>query len=259
MDILAQVKALTHEMRLHGLHASLERRASEALADQMHPLDFIRLLLEDERCHRKEMVAKRLLTKAKFRRSCDIEGWDMTRDRGISKQRLRDLTSLSFLRSKENLLIFGRTGEGKTHLAMALGQRLCWEGVATRFFSTNLLFEEVNAEKVCGRYLNFINNITKIPVIILDDFGLRSYSHDEATILLDILEARYQRGLIIVTSQVDSQGWGNLFADAIIREAILDRLTKPGQSIVLSGGSYRDHLAKVEVDTKKLEPRTKKN
>lgn len=259
MDMLATVKTLAHEMRLPGLQAALERRSTEALSDQMHPLDFVRLLLEDERCHRKQTTAKRLIRGAKFRRSIDLEDWDASYDRGLSRQRQRDICALNFFHLRENLLILGRTGTGKTHLAMALGKRLCWEGHATRFFSTNLLFEEVAAEKAAGRYLNFLTSITKMPVIILDDFGLRNYSHDEATILLDIIEARYQKGIVVMTSQVDPQGWPALFSDVVIREAIVNRLTQPSQRIELKGSSYRDHLSQAPAPGKSIEEKVEKN
>lgn len=258
MSMLDQTRILAHELRLPGIHAALERRAAEALSNQQLPLDFMRLILEDERLYRKEMLSKRLVEKAKFRSGADLVDWDQTYDRGVSKQKLKDLSCLSFFHNKENLLLYGKTGEGKTHLSIGLGRRLCQEGVKTHFFSANLLFEEIAAEKASGRYLNFIAQTAKTGVIILDDFGLRNYTHDEATILLDILEARYQKGVTIVTSQVDSKGWRKLFDDPVIQEAIVDRLTKPSQTVVLTGGSYRDHLS-VSEKQKKLEQNRIKN
>lgn len=94
---------------------------------------------------------------------------------------------------------------GKTHLAIALGKRLCQEGHATLFLPVNFLFEEIQAVKAAGRYLQYVRSLIKAKVLILDDLGLRTYSHEEATALMDILEERYQKAPVIVTSQVDPE------------------------------------------------------
>jgi DNA replication protein DnaC len=238
-----QTKLLAHQLRLLGMHAHLERRATEALASQLHPLEFLRLLLEDEILARKDRVAKMLATRAGFRCSAELEDWDTTYDRGIPKAKLKELGTLSFISSKENLLLLGKTGEGKSHLAVAIGRRLCAENVKTIFVPVNHLFEEIAAAKAAGKYLSLIRQFNKAKVLILDDFGLRSYTHNEATALVDLLEDRYQRGVVIVTSQVDHRGWLKLFEDPVVAEAIVDRLVHPSQRIVLKGGSYRERLA----------------
>ncbi len=113
----------------------------------------------------------------------------------------------------------------------------------------NLLFEEIAAAKAAGKYLQLLQQLNKAKVLVLDDFGLRSYTHDEATALVDLLEERYQRGVVIVTSQVDSRGWTKLFEDPVVAEAIVDRLVHPSQRVVLKGGSYRERLANAKKPT----------
>lgn len=239
-----QVKKMAHELRLLGIHEACERRAAEALGSALPPLELMHLLLGDEKRYRQNAASKRLVAKARFRHEADLEDWDKSFDRGIAAARLKELASLSFYHRCDNLLIYGKTGEGKTQLAISLGRRLCQDGIKTTFFSSNLLFEEVLAERAAGKYLDFIRKLTKSKVIILDDFGLRNYTHEEATTLLDILEDRYRKGAIIVTSQVDAKGWTKLFEDPVIAEAVVDRLTKPSHVITLKGGSYRDRLGK---------------
>ena len=99
----------------------------------------------------------------------------------------------TFSGEDQNLLIFGKTGEGKTHLAVAIGRRLCSESISTLFLSVNFLFEEVLAAKAAGRYLNYIKRLTQSRALILDDFGLRNYTHEEANVLVDLLEDRIVR------------------------------------------------------------------
>lgn len=236
------IKSLSHDLRLFGIHRSVERRCGEALADALHPSELIRLLLQDEKDQRKEAAGKRLTSKAHFRNGSALESWDMSFDRGLSKPKLKELSLLNFYHKKENLLIVGKTGVGKTNLAIALGKKLCEEGMTTGFYSSNLMFEEVLAERAAGRYLKWINRIKKTSVLIFDDFALRNYSHEEANTLLEILEERYQKGTTIVTSQVSPSGWPSLFEDPVIAEAIVDRLTNPSCLVELKGESYRKRL-----------------
>lgn len=241
--MLDQVKNLTHQVRLFGIHEACERRAQEALSKQLHPLEFLRLLLEDELLSRKDRTAKALTTKAHFRFRADLEDWDYSFHKDVPKAKISELSQLSFFHNLENLLILGKTGLGKTHLAIALGKRLCHEGHSTVFLPVNFLFEEIQAAKAAGRYLHYIRSLTKAKVLILDDLGLRNYTHEEATSMVDILEERYQKGPMIVTSQVEPQGWLKLFEDPVIAEAIVDRLVHPCQKITLKGErSYREKI-----------------
>lgn len=247
-----QVKQLTHGLRLLGIHNSFEKRAQQAGSESLNHLEFLRLVLEDELNQRKNAAAKRLLTKAKFRSAADLEDWDQTFDRGFTKVKLRDLAAISFYQSQENLLLLGKTGAGKTHLAIAIGRRLCSENISTLFFSVNFLFEEVMAAKASGKYLQFVKKLSQSQVIILDDFGLRNYTHDEASVLVDILEDRHRKGSVVVTSQVDPNGWLKLFEDPVIAEAIVSRLEHPSQKLVING-NYREKLQNQLPSGKKLE------
>lgn len=248
-----QMKSLAHGLRLFGVHANFEKRAHEAQGQGLSHLEFLRLVLEDEALQRKERTAKMLMTRAKFRSAADLEDWDQTFDRGMPKAKLRELASFGFVQSGENLLILGKTGEGKTHLAVALGRRLCRENVSALFVPVNFLFEEVQAAKASGKYLDYVRRLTSVKVLILDDFGLRNYTHEEATVLVDLLEDRHRKGSVIVTSQADPRGWTKLFEDPLIAEAIVSRLEHPCQKLILKGGNYREKLQNNLPPGKKLE------
>ena len=238
------VKQLALQAKLHGLFEGIEARQSQAIADGLMPVEYLGMLLEDELRYRKNAKSRRLTSCAKFRYDGELEDWDMSYDRGITKPKLNELAGLGFYRSGQNLIILGKSGEGKTQLVNAVGRRLCYEGIKTLFFSTNLLFEEVAAERAAGNYLKFLRRVNRAPVLILDDFGLRSYNHDEANVLIDLIEERYHKGIVMVTSQVNPKGWLGLFEDPVIGEAIVDRLNNPSMTIKLKGGSYRTKLKK---------------
>lgn len=236
------VQKLAGQLRLNGIYHSAIKRCEESLSASLHPAEFLRLILEDEQLSRKNLLAKRLATRAKFRSQCDIENWDMNTPRGISKAKLKDLSCGSFQKRKENLIIRGQTGVGKTHLAIALGRVLCSQGVSVEFYSINLFFESIQAEKAAGRYLAKLAKLTKTDVIIFDDFGLRNYSHDEAMVLLEVLEERYGKGTVIITSQVEPDGWKRLFEDSVASDSIVDRLSNPSDSVLLVGDTYRKKI-----------------
>jgi DNA replication protein DnaC len=237
-----QAKNSANNLKLFGILQNIEMRASQAVAEGLHPSEFLSLLLSDEELYRKNRLSLSLTKRAKFRHQADIEDWDQSFDRGISKAKLKELSLLSFYKNKENLIILGRTGEGKTQLAISLGRKVCQSGESVVFLPMNLMFEEIIAARAAGRLLGYLNRLNQTQVIIFDDFGLRNYTHEEANVLVELLEGRVKRGPVIVTSQVDPKGWMKLFEDPVIAEAIVDRLINPSQKIKLSGGSYREKL-----------------
>ena len=226
-QLTVELRRLSHELRLFGINQTVERFSNIAMKESLHPLEYLRLVLDEEKRFRFERTAKLLKTRAKFRSNAELEDWDHEFPRKFSKQQFKEVASLEFFRRKESLIIMGATGSGKTHLAIALGKKLCSEAVKVHFYSVNFLFEEAHAEKLSGKYLSFIKRTRAMDVLIFDDFGLRNYTHEEAQFLIDILEERYMKGSVIVTSQVDPSGWGKLFQDPVIAEAVVDRLTKP--------------------------------
>lgn len=237
-----QVKKLSHELRLHGIHESFQRHADIAASKSLHPNEFLKLILEEEAIFRKNKRAKTLLSRAKFRTNVDLEDWDNSYDRGITKTKFKELAHLDFYHKNENLILVGTTGHGKTHLAISLGRQLCKSSVSTIFLPVNFLFEEARAQRSAGKYVAYIKKMTKTNVILMDDFGLRNYTHDEANILVDLLEDRYGKSITIVTSQVEPSGWRSLFEDPVIADAIVDRLIHPATTILLKGGSYRERI-----------------
>jgi DNA replication protein DnaC len=254
MTAIDPVRKISHELRLFGVHEALAARAEQAVSRNLHPLEFLHLVLEDEKLYRHGRLAKSLTTRAKFRHAVDVEDWDSSYDRGISSARMKELLALSFFHAKENLLLLGKTGEGKTHLAIAIGRRLCDNAQSVAFLPMQLLFEEVLAARTAGKLLGFLTRLNQTKVLILDDFGLRNYTHDEATILVELLEGRSRKGPVVVTSQVDPNGWYKLFEDPVIAEAIVDRLKSPSLKIQLKGGSYRERLPRsVKIDCQKNE------
>ena len=123
-----QILKLASELKLQGLKDSLERRLEEATKAGLHHAEFLQLVLEDERFHRAQTKGLRLSKKAKFKSECAIEEWDSSFDRGIAKSQINEWARLGFLTRKQNLIIEGKTGVGKSHLASSRGRRACAQG-----------------------------------------------------------------------------------------------------------------------------------
>jgi DNA replication protein DnaC len=240
--MLQQTKILAQKLRLSGFAENIERRCAEFESGNLSSHELLSLLLSDEDISRKNKHNIRLESKAQFRHKIDLEDWDSSYDRGLSKAKMRELMALSFFHNRENLILLGKTGEGKTHLAIGVGRRACHEGAGSFFTSVNLFLEEATATRASGKYLSWIKSISKKEILIFDDFAVRQYTHEEANIFLDILEERQRKSITIITSQVHPDGWQKLFEDPVIAEAIVDRLRNPSQILTLKGGSYREKL-----------------
>tara|TARA_Y100000768_G_scaffold336938_1_gene278837 strand:- start:1695 stop:2447 length:753 start_codon:yes stop_codon:yes gene_type:complete len=234
---------LLSDLKFTGMKESLDYRVTEAMQNNLAHTDFLLLLLEDENLYRKTKKSEMLRKRAKFNTYASLDEFKPGSKRGITKASVKQFKTLNFYQAKENLIFIGGTGAGKSFLAQAIGHEACAQCIETVFISVNKLFKELEVAEASGTYLNYVAKLGRAKILILDDLGLRNYSHTEANILYDILEERYQKGSTIITSQVKTQGWKTLFEDEVIAEAIVDRLTACAHTIDVTGDSFRNNHA----------------
>ena len=231
---------LLNDLKFFGIKEALMSRAEEAESASLSYEEFLATVLEDERLYRRNRRCEVLRKRAKFRASCYLENFECSPTRGIGKSIIQNFKTLQFIRNKENIIFLGGTGVGKSFLAQAIGHEACAVGIEVFFISANRLFKELELAEKQGTYLTYMNKLRKrVELLIMDDFGLRNYSHQEANVLYEILEDRYKHGSLIMTSQVRPQGWVSLFEDHVIAESILDRLTACAQTVEVKGPSCR--------------------
>jgi DNA replication protein DnaC len=144
-----------------------------------------------------------------------------------------------YLDNGENLLITGSTGCGKSYLACALGHQACLQGYKTSYLGMNRLIEKITLSKLDGSYIKLLNYLERQSLIILDDFGLQNMSQEVRLTVLQLLEDRYEKKSIIVTSQLPVAKWYEYINDPTLADAILDRLTANAHRIELKGESLR--------------------
>ncbi|RLA56126.1 MAG: ATP-binding protein [Gammaproteobacteria bacterium] len=220
------------------------QQAYQTLLDtnQHHSLtndEIINMLIQAEWEDRENRKINRYLKAARFRYGASIEEVDFTARRGLDKTQLLRLADGSFIKKKENLLITGPTGAGKSYLASALGHQACMQGYKTLYFNTQKLFPQLNIYKADGSYLKQIARIERHDMLILDDFGLQPLDNNARMMLLEIIEDRHGRRSTIISSQLPVSKWHQIIGDSTVADAILDRMVHTSHRIELKGDSMR--------------------
>ena len=227
------------QMKFYGM-----QQAYQTLLDskQYHSLtndEIVSMLIQAEWEDRENRKMNRYLRTARFRYQASIEEVNFTTGRGLEKTQLLRLADCSFIKNKENILISGPTGVGKSFLASALGHQACVRGYKTLYFNTQKLFPKLHMFKADGTYLKQISKIEKHDLLILDDFGLQLLDNNNRMMLMEIIEDRHGRKSTIISSQLPVAKWYEVIGDSTVVDAILDRMVHAAHRVELKGESLR--------------------
>jgi DNA replication protein DnaC len=206
---------------------------------QLDAQELLAQLVEAEYLHRNNAKIERLLRAAKFRYTAQIADIDFLSTRGLDKALLLKLSAGHLIQAKENLIITGATGVGKSFIASAIGQQACRLGYKTLYFNIKKLFHQLRKARADETYLKLMQKIEKQDLIILDDFGLQPLEQQQRQALLEIIEDRHQRKATIITSQFPVDQWHAIIGENALADAILDRLVHQAHRIPLKGNSMR--------------------
>lgn len=226
-------------LKLQGMHHAYRSQLELPMDQQLEAHELIAELLQSEQLHRAHEKTSYYLKLAKLRLPATVEQVECSAARNLTKQQLALLVEGRYLQQGENLLITGATGCGKSYLACALGHQACIHGYKTTYLNMNRLIEKVTLSKLDGSYIKLLNHLEKQTLIILDDFGLQPLTQEIRLTLLQLLEDRYGKKSIIITSQLPVAKWYEYINDPTLADAILDRLTANAQRIELKGESLR--------------------
>jgi DNA replication protein DnaC len=227
------------ELRLSGMLQSLEARAELAREQQLSPVEFLALLLEDELERRHQRTQARRQKEAGFEHLKTLADFDFAAVPTLDKALVLEMGTCAFLAAKENWLICGPTGVGKSHLATAIGYEAIRRGMKVLSFATHRLLAELLAARADGSYHKLLAKLASVELLIIDDFGLRPISAQGAEDLYELIARRYERGSILLTSNRAPSEWAEAFGDALLASAALDRLTHHARVTVITGESYR--------------------
>jgi DNA replication protein DnaC len=175
----------------------------------------------------------------KFRYTASVEQMHFDENRNMDKNLVQRLAECTFVEKKENVLVTGSTGIGKSYLASALGQQACTMGYRVMYMSTPKLFAKLKMAKADGSYINEIAKIERQHLLILDDFGIQPLDAQSRAALMEIIEDRHGKGSTIITSQLPVNKWHEVIGEKTIADAILDRMIHDAHRIQLQGESMR--------------------
>jgi DNA replication protein DnaC len=227
------------QLKLLGMHQAYRSQLELPMNQQLEGHELIAHLLGAEQLHRVNEKTTYYLKLAKLRLPASLEQIECSPTRNLTKQQLATLTEGRYLNQGENLLITGATGCGKSFLACALGHQACLQGYKTTYLNMNRLIEKVALSRLDGSYIKLLNHLERQSLIILDDFGLQPMNQELRLTLLQLLEDRYGKKSIIITSQLPVSKWHEYINDPTLADAILDRLTANAHRIELKGESLR--------------------
>ena len=195
----------------------------------------------------KRIIMNHRLSKIKDKQAA-IDAIDFSPKRKINKTQIHSLAALNFIHAKQNIIITGKTGTGKSYLAQAIANRSIIDGYRAYYIRTPSLLEEIRISRIDGTYTNLLKKYSRFKLLVLDDFGVAPMLEDDATNLFEIIEDRTEINSTIITSQLPVSEWYNYLNNNTIADAILDRIIHSSHRVELSGPSMRKIKSSIKND-----------
>lgn len=234
-----EINTLLKQLKLSHINHYLPQRNRESIESKLSYPEFLSLLLQDEILGRSNTKLLARIKRANVRSDKTLENFDFNFNPKINRAQIQELASCRFIAEKTPVLIVGPCGTGKSHLAQSIAHCAIRQDIDVLWMPQNKLFSELQAARAFGRYEKKFAELARVPLLIIDDFGLRPLRSPQDEDFHDLVSARYENASTIVTSNLDFSEWGNAFPNQLLAAATLDRLRHNAHRIVLEGMSFR--------------------
>jgi len=241
---LIELQHALRQLRLGGIATVLETRLRQAQAEAMAPIDLISCLVADELSRRGDRLLERRRKQAAFRDpQKTLDHFDFNFNPKMNRSLVFDLATCAFIGKREDALFLGPGGTGKSHLAQAIGQTAIQQGYRVLYREAHVLLDELAETVVDGTRQQFMETLTTVPLLIIDDFGMRKLPLTAAEDLLEIVMRRSERASTLLTSNRPVEDWGKLLGDTAAVTAMLDRILHHGHVLKCGPRSWRTKMA----------------
>lgn len=226
-------------LKLAGVVKSLESRNRYALDNKISYIEFLQMIIEDEYVNRKANSFNKRFSKSKLNTQKTLDNFSFSYQPELDKKLISELSACRFINEKKNIVLMGKPGTGKTHIANAIGVEAIKQGYKVKFIHINDLIEKLQIAKADGTYHFSLKEFLKPELIILDEIGFKKIPKEGLDDFFEIIRRRYETGSIIITTNRNFEDWGNVFGDYVIASAIVDRIVHHAFIIKITGESYR--------------------
>jgi DNA replication protein DnaC len=239
MNLIELDRALK-QLRLGGIAAVLEPRLLQAQSEHMAPIDLISMLVSDELRRRADRLLERRTKQAGFRDAeRTLDSFDFDFNKKMNRRIVYELAAGHFITKHEDALFLGPPGSGKSHLAQALGRAAIQQGHRVLYREAHMLIEEIADATIDGTRKDRLTELATVPLLIIDDLGMRKLPATAAEDLLEVVMRRYERASTLFTSNRPVEDWGKVLGDAAAVAAMLDRLLHHGHVLKCGPRSWR--------------------
>jgi DNA replication protein DnaC len=237
---VVELERSLRQLHLSGMATVLETRLRQAQAEAMAPIDLIACLVSDELTLRADRLLQRHRKQARFRDpDKTLDKFDFNFNPKMNRSLVFDLATGTFIAKHEDALFLGPGGTGKSHLAQAIGQAAILQGYKVLYREVHVLLDELAEAIANGTRKDYMQSVATVPLLIVDDFGMRKLPHTAAEDLLEIVMRRYERFSTLLTSNRPVEDWGKLLGDVAAVSAMLDRLLHHGHVLKCGPRSWR--------------------
>jgi DNA replication protein DnaC len=234
-----QLAPYLRRLRLSGILDTLEVRTQQAIAEHWSYVEFLARLIQDEAERREHKRLDLRIRRGAVDTTKTLELFDFGFNPGINRQQVFDLATCAFVRQRRNVLICGQTGVGKTHLAQAVAHEAARQGFEVLYTTADQLLRHLHAGRADGSTDQRLQRYLAPDLLVIDDFGLKPLPPTGPVDLYDVINGRYEKGSIVVTSNRAPTEWPELFGDPLLANAGLDRLGHRANVLLITGRSFR--------------------